>query len=94
MLSLAPIVQHVAPTVVNVYASKVVTNCNPLFRDPFLRRFFGQSDTVVRSQNLIHCKSWPLRRSWIASRSWQDARLDGFMLCRHAFAVAANLCWN
>jgi Do/DeqQ family serine protease len=40
-LSYAPIVQHVAPAVVNVYAAKVVQNRNPLFDDPIFRRFFG-----------------------------------------------------
>ena len=39
--SYAPIVQHVAPAVVNVYAAKVVQNRNPLFDDPVFRRFFG-----------------------------------------------------
>ena len=40
-LSYAPVVQHVAPAVVNVYAAKVVQNRNPLFDDPVFRRFFG-----------------------------------------------------
>ncbi len=40
-LSYAPIVQRVAPAVVNVYAAKVVQNRNPLFEDPIFRRFFG-----------------------------------------------------
>jgi S1-C subfamily serine protease len=40
-LSYAPVVQHVAPAVVNVYAAKVVQNRNPLFDDPIFRRFFG-----------------------------------------------------
>ena len=39
--SYAPVVQRVAPAVVNVYAAKVVQNRNPLFDDPFFRRFFG-----------------------------------------------------
>jgi Do/DeqQ family serine protease len=43
-LSFAPIVQRVAPTVVNVYAAKVVENRNPLFDDPLFRRFFGTPD--------------------------------------------------
>src|SRR5438128_10736492 len=41
MLSFAPVVQRVAPAVVNVYAAKVVENRTPLFDDPFFRRFFG-----------------------------------------------------
>jgi Do/DeqQ family serine protease len=40
-LSYAPVVQHVAPAVVNVYAAKTVQNRNPLFDDPIFRRFFG-----------------------------------------------------
>jgi Do/DeqQ family serine protease len=40
-LSYAPVVQHVAPAVVNVYAAKVVHNRNPLLDDPIFRRFFG-----------------------------------------------------
>jgi len=40
-LSYAPIVQHVQPAVVNVYAAKVVQNRNPLLDDPIFRRFFG-----------------------------------------------------
>src|ERR1700735_548060 len=40
-LSYAPIVQHVQPAVVNVYAAKVVQNRNPLLEDPIFRRFFG-----------------------------------------------------
>ena len=40
-LSFAPVVQRVAPAVVNVYAAKVVQNRNPLFDDPIFRRFFG-----------------------------------------------------
>ena len=40
-LSYAPVVQHVAPAVVNVYAAKVVQNRNPLLDDPIFRQFFG-----------------------------------------------------
>ena len=40
-MSYAPVVQHVAPAVVNVYAAKVVQNRNPLLDDPIFRRFFG-----------------------------------------------------
>ncbi len=39
--SFAPVVQRVAPAVVNVYAAKVVRDQNPLFQDPIFRRFFG-----------------------------------------------------
>jgi len=40
-LSYAPVVQRVAPAVVNVYAAKTVQTRNPLFDDPIFRRFFG-----------------------------------------------------
>src|SRR5450830_112447 len=40
-LSYAPVVQRVAPAVVNVYAAKTVENRNPLLDDPIFRRFFG-----------------------------------------------------
>src|SRR6202042_3110964 len=36
-----PVVQRVAPAVVNVYASHVVENQNPFMADPFFRQFFG-----------------------------------------------------
>lgn len=42
-LSYAPLVKHAAPAVVNIYTTKTVTQrkANPLFDDPFFRRFFG-----------------------------------------------------
>jgi len=40
-VSFAPIVQRVAPAVVNVYAQHVVENQNPFLNDPFFRQFFG-----------------------------------------------------
>src|SRR5450755_2000978 len=40
-LTYAPVVQRVAPAVVNVYAAKTVQTRNPLFDDPIFRRFFG-----------------------------------------------------
>jgi Do/DeqQ family serine protease len=52
-LSYAPIVQHVQPAVVNVYAAKIVQNHNPLLDDPIFRRFFGvpggQQEQMQRS---------------------------------------------
>ena len=41
-LSYSPVVQRVAPAVVNVYAAKMVAVRNPLFDDPIFRRFFGE----------------------------------------------------
>ena len=40
--SYAPIVKRAAPAVVNVYVRGRVTVQNPLFEDPFFRRFFGE----------------------------------------------------
>ncbi|MFG1243752.1 DegQ family serine endoprotease [Xanthobacter sp. V7C-4] len=41
-LSFAPIVARTAPAVVNVYAQKAAQQrANPIFDDPFFRRFFG-----------------------------------------------------
>ena len=41
--SYAPIVQKVAPAVVNVYASRTEKLArNPLFDDPFFQQFFGR----------------------------------------------------
>jgi Do/DeqQ family serine protease len=40
-LSYAPVVHRVTPSVVNVYAARVVENRNPFMEDPFFRRFFG-----------------------------------------------------
>src|SRR5229473_245032 len=49
-LSYAPVVQRVAPAVVNVYAAKVVANRNPFADDPFFRRFFDLPGTMPREQ--------------------------------------------
>src|SRR4029078_2585043 len=40
-LSYAAVVKRAAPAVVNVYAARTVAVRNPLFEDPFFRRFFG-----------------------------------------------------
>src|SRR5580692_5484602 len=51
-LSFAPVVQRVAPAVVNVYAQHIVANTNPFMADPFFRQFFGGGmprDQVERS---------------------------------------------
>src|SRR4051812_16645643 len=44
--SYAPVVKHVAPSVVNIYSSRTVRQreMNPFFNDPFFRRFFGPND--------------------------------------------------
>ena len=48
--SYAPIVKRAAPAVVTVSAAKVVENRNPLFDDPFFRRFFGPNFGVPQDQ--------------------------------------------
>jgi len=50
MASFSPVVQRVAPMVVNVYAAKVVANRNPFADDPFFRRFFDLPGTMPREQ--------------------------------------------
>ena len=47
---LAPVVKRATPAVVNVYAARTVENRNPLFDDPFFRRFFGAAGNVPREQ--------------------------------------------
>jgi serine protease Do len=43
--SYAPVIKHVAPSVVNIYSSRTVRQRdNPLFNDPFFRRFFGPDE--------------------------------------------------
>ena len=42
LVSYAPVVKRVAPAVVNVYATRKVTQqVSPMFNDPFFQRFFG-----------------------------------------------------
>lgn len=47
-LSFAPVVERVAPAVVNVYTRKTVRQRapTPFFDDPFFRRFFGESSPL------------------------------------------------
>ena len=58
-LSFAPVVKQVAPAVVNIFASKTVTQRrSPMFDDPFFRRFFGDDFGVFgrpreRSENSL-----------------------------------------
>ena len=51
-MSYAPIVQHVQPAVVNVYAAKVVQNRNPFLNDPIFRQFFGQQPAEQMQRSL------------------------------------------
>jgi serine protease Do len=58
-LSFAPVVRQVAPAVVNIFASKTVSQRrSPLFDDPLFRRFFGDDFGVFgrereRTQNSL-----------------------------------------
>ena len=58
-LSFAPVVRQVAPAVVNIFASKTVTQRrSPMFDDPLFRRFFGDDFGVFgrpreRSENSL-----------------------------------------
>lgn len=50
-LSFAPVVRHVTPAVVNVYAEHVEkAQANPMFDDPFFRQFFGGSGGAPRDR--------------------------------------------
>ena len=49
-LSFAAVVKRATPSVVNVYAARTVENRNPLFDDPFFRRFFGAPGNIPREQ--------------------------------------------
>ncbi|MEJ0076324.1 MAG: Do family serine endopeptidase [Alphaproteobacteria bacterium] len=49
-LSYAPVVHKVTPSVVNVYAARVVENRNPFMEDPFFRRFFGGGGGTMPQQ--------------------------------------------
>lgn len=51
-LSFAPLVREAAPAVVNIFTSKQVQRpVNPLFNDPFFRRFFGNNFPGGRSRS-------------------------------------------
>jgi len=42
-MSFAPIVKHVAPSVINIYTKRMVTrNVSPFMNDPFFSQFFGR----------------------------------------------------
>ncbi len=50
-VSYAQAVQRAAPAVVNIYTRKVVTSRRrPLLDSPLLRRFFGESNTLLRKR--------------------------------------------
>ncbi|BBK43916.1 serine protease [Allostella vacuolata] len=53
-LSFAPVVRRVAPAVVNVFTRRVQqVPGNPLFDDPFFRRFFGDQTPVGRPRERV-----------------------------------------
>jgi Do/DeqQ family serine protease len=47
-LSFAPLVRAAAPSVVNVYAARVVTRRSPFADDPFFGQFFGDDETAPK----------------------------------------------
>jgi Do/DeqQ family serine protease len=47
-LSFAPLVRDAAPSVVNVYAARVVTRRSPFADDPFFGQFFGDDETAPK----------------------------------------------
>ena len=56
-LSFAPIVKSAAPSVVNVYATRITQETRSVFNDPFFERFFGNDNPFAerrqrRSQSL------------------------------------------
>ena len=53
-LSFAPVVKSVVPSVVNIYAKRVVeARVSPFANDPFFSQFFGQMQTRPRVQNSL-----------------------------------------
>ena len=54
-LSFAPVVAAAAPSVVNIYATRMVADSGtPLFEDPFFRQFFGDfAPSRPRAQNAL-----------------------------------------
>lgn len=49
-LSYAPVVAHVTPAVVNIYATRTEQRRNALFDDPFFRQFFGGGRGLPRER--------------------------------------------
>ena len=56
--SLAPVLERVTPSVVNISTKGPMPKGNPLMDDPFFRRFFGYEDrpsaAPAQSLSLIH----------------------------------------
>lgn len=53
-LSFAPLVKQVSPAVVNIYTKQTVkVQRNPLFSDPFFRRFFGDNSPLGAPQERV-----------------------------------------
>ncbi|MEX0628353.1 MAG: serine protease, partial [Cucumibacter sp.] len=64
-LSFAPVVRRAAPSVVNVYATRVEAAGRSLFDDPVFQRFFGENSPFSRSE--------PRQRSSLGSGVIVDA---------------------
>jgi Do/DeqQ family serine protease len=54
--SYSPVIKKVAPSVVNIYSSRIVKRYNPLLADPFFRRFFGAEGDV--SGQIVSRDNW------------------------------------
>lgn len=52
-LSFAPVVERVAPAVVNIFSQRVVQQRSPFAGDPFFERFFGGANPRERVQNSL-----------------------------------------
>ncbi|MEC7764738.1 MAG: trypsin-like peptidase domain-containing protein [Pseudomonadota bacterium] len=52
-MSFAPVVEHAAPAVVNIYASRVVERRNPFADDPFFSQFFRDFEIPPSQQNSL-----------------------------------------
>jgi serine protease Do/serine protease DegQ len=51
VLTVAPMLDQVTPAVVNIAVmTQIAVQQNPLFKDPFFRRFFGYSDSAPEQQ--------------------------------------------
>lgn len=49
-LSFAPVVKRAAPSVVNVYATRITQETRSVFNDPFFERFFGQDSPFLEQR--------------------------------------------
>jgi serine protease Do len=56
--SYSPVIKKIAPSVVNIYSSRIVRERNPMLGDPFFRHFFGyqgQGDEITSREAWLGC---------------------------------------